>query len=64
MARPIQKRTAESYQRDIEAIGRLRTAILMDTSLDQKLGKSAVSSLDDSVEKLRAIIKWQEENSE
>jgi hypothetical protein len=43
MSRPIKKRTAKSYARDIEALGRLRTAILMDSSIDAvAMGKAMV----------------------
>jgi hypothetical protein len=55
MARPIQKRTSKSYQRDIEALTRLRTAIKLDRHLDPTLVNTAITDIDklvDSVWKL------------
>lgn len=37
MSRPIQPRRTKSYARDIEAIGRLRTAILTDAKLPRPI---------------------------
>jgi hypothetical protein len=52
MSRPIKKRTAKSYARDIEALGRLRTAILMDNSIDAVAMGRAMVQLDKLVSAL------------
>ena len=52
MARPVKVRTAKSYTRDIETLGRLRTAILMDKSVDAVLAGDAIAKLDQLVKAL------------
>ena len=52
MSRPIKKRTAKTYARDVESLGRLRTAILMDNSLDAVARGKAVVQLDKLVNEL------------
>jgi len=46
MSRPIKKRTAKSYQVDIERLGRLRTALLMDDSIHPAAMGKAIVQLD------------------
>lgn len=48
--RPITKRTTVSYQRDAEAITRLRTAIYLDNAIDDSLKKKAVDILDEAIQ--------------
>ena len=54
--RPIKKRTAKTYQRDIEALGRLRTAIRLDRKLDLTKSSRAVKDLDKLVDSLLDLI--------
>jgi len=46
MSRPIKRRNVKSYSRDIESLGRLRTAIIMDTTLDWTNASEAVEQID------------------
>jgi hypothetical protein len=62
--RPIKKRTVKSYTRDIEAIGRLRTAIYMDSSLERKESDEAVALIDKLVRRLATFVKSEAENEE
>jgi hypothetical protein len=52
MARPILKRTLKTYERDIAALRRLRTAIALDASLETRRSKAAVSEIDRCVKVL------------
>lgn len=55
MARPVKRRNVKSYQRDIEALGRLRTALVMDSSLDWTLVKSTIENIDSLMRSLRDL---------
>lgn len=46
MSRPIKKRNVKSYTRDIESLGRLRTAIMMDQSLDWAHANKSIQQID------------------
>lgn len=46
MPRPILKRTAKSYQVEIERLGRLRTALRLDTELSDSEYQDAVAKID------------------
>jgi len=46
MSRPIKRRRVENYNRDVEALGRLRTAIMQDTSLDATAINDAITDID------------------
>ena len=59
MPRPIKKRTAKSYHRDIEALGRLRTAIKLDLAIDHQLQVKAASDIDTLTETLSRILQQQ-----
>jgi len=52
MARPIMRRNVQSYKRDIESLGRLRTAMLMDHTLDWTMVQKAVKDIDQLVRRL------------
>jgi hypothetical protein len=60
--RPIKRRTVKSYTRDIEAIGRLRTAIYMDATLLQTESDEAVELIDQLVRRLSTFVKKEAEN--
>lgn len=53
MARPIQPRNSQTFERDIAALRRTRTAIQYDANLDKKRAAVAISRIDDCI---RAII--------
>jgi len=55
MARPIKKRNAVSYQREIEQLYRLRAAILLDLNLDMALLLDTISKLDILINSLSAL---------
>ena len=57
MPRPIKKRTAKSYRRDVEALGRLRTAIQVDLDIDRDLQTNAITEIDTLITTLAAIIR-------
>lgn len=61
MSRPIKKRTAKTYARDIETLGRLRTAILMDNSIQPAAMGKAIIQLDNLV---KALIELTKNNTE
>lgn len=46
MARPVQRRRSQQITREIELIGRLRTALLLDPQLDVKKARLAVEQID------------------
>lgn len=48
--RPIKRRTAISYQRDIEAMGRLRNSIMLDRRLSAELKELALRKIDDTIQ--------------
>lgn len=56
MARPTKRRTAQSYARDIEAINRLRTAILLDRDADPRVSALAVEQIDTLTRTLVGLI--------
>ena len=49
MSRPIKIRKVKSYARDIESLGRLRTAIQMDGSLDGRAVTRAMQKIDETI---------------
>lgn len=55
MSRPIKRRTAKTYKHDIESLGRLRTAILMDNSINPTMMGTAIVQLDKLVNALIAL---------
>ena len=57
MARPVKIRKTESYIRDIENLGRLRTALLMDYSLETKVMQEATKAIDTLISRLKPLIK-------
>jgi hypothetical protein len=46
MARPIRPRTTKGYDRDIERLVRLRTAIMMDSSIDSARANELSTAID------------------
>jgi len=46
MARPILVRTVRTYQRDVEHLGRLRTALRLDTTIDPAIADRAAKLID------------------
>ena len=57
MARPILKRNADTMQRDIESLGRLRTAVLIDTDMDPSDVQETVVLIDKLIKRLSDLIK-------
>jgi hypothetical protein len=60
MPRPVKKRTAKTYRRDVEALGRLRTALLVDLEIDSDLRKQALDNIDTLIGSLAEILKEHE----
>ncbi len=56
MARPIINRTIETYERDIAALKRLRTAIRQDASLDSGRANEAVADIMRCVASLERLV--------
>lgn len=50
--RPVKVRTTEAFARDLQTLAHLRTAILLDRSLDTGRAKKAVSLMDELTELL------------
>lgn len=48
----MKRRNVQSYKRDIETLGRLRTAILMDSELEHSEVKNAIRALDELISNL------------
>ena len=63
MARPVKKRVVKSYFRDIETLGRLRTALLQDTTCDWTVAKNAISQIDALTSSLRELARKSVEKS-
>ncbi len=53
--RPIKNRTTKSYQRDVESITRLRTAIQFDARIPIEKRKNAIKVLDVTIDTLAGI---------
>lgn len=47
MARPVKVRTAETFERDLQTLAHLRTAILLDRTLDIGRAQKAVDLIDE-----------------
>ena len=56
MTRPVKKRTAKSYARDVETLVRLRAAITLDDSADWALAQKAIKQIDATIEALKPLI--------
>lgn len=56
MSAPIKVRTSKSYVRDIEALGRLRSAIMIDPSLRAASAAEALTRIDELIRALVALI--------
>ena len=54
---PVKKRTTKSYQRDVEHLTRLRTAIRLDVSLDVGSVDKACASIDSLMKDLANLIR-------
>lgn len=54
---PVKKRTTKSYQRDVEHLTRLRTAIRLDVSLDIGSVDKACASIDSLMKDLANLIR-------
>jgi hypothetical protein len=55
VARWVELRSAESYERDIKTLSRLRTAIAIDTSLDPVRRSAAIEGLDKVVKLVQSF---------
>jgi len=55
MARPVKQRNDKSYLREIEQLGRLRTALLMDTSIEYARCNDTVKQIDKLISQLIEI---------
>lgn len=55
MARPIVKRTLETYSRNIAELKVLRTAIMIDESLDRGRADAAIASIARTIDALEAL---------
>lgn len=55
--RPIQTRDRRTYQRDIEHLMRLRTAIQLDNSLDVTQANRAIKDIDRLTQSVLELIK-------
>lgn len=64
MPRPIKKRTAKSYLRDVEALNRLRMAIRIDPGLDVEQADRAIVHIDRLVGSLLILIEEREKTEE
>lgn len=56
MSRPIKKRTAKSYRRDVESLVRLHTAIRLDENLPKEKARDAMSKIDNLIDSLKELI--------
>jgi len=63
MARLVKKRTPQSYRKDIDNLGRLRTAILIDRDLSADLVMEATKGVDSLIETLGRLKRRLEENA-
>lgn len=56
MARPVKTRTADTLRRDVEALNRLRSALMLDKSLDAAKVKESVGLIDSLTNNLVGLI--------
>lgn len=56
MARPVKTRTADTLRRDVESLTRLRSALMLDKSLDAARVKETVGLIDSLTNKLVDLI--------
>jgi hypothetical protein len=61
MARPLSKRSIAEYQREIEGMSRLRTAITIDSDVTEELKAEVRDKLDIAVMAVCKILKIKEE---
>jgi hypothetical protein len=54
---PVKKRTTKSYQRDVEHLTRLRTAIRLDVTLDMTSADRACEAIDALMKNLATLIR-------
>lgn len=59
MPRPVRRRTAEGYKRELEAITRLRTAVLMDSTIDKPLSKQLIADIDKLTDTILLVVRKQ-----
>jgi hypothetical protein len=57
VARPVKPRTGRSYARDVEALVRLRAAIMLDPSIREGKIDEATAQIDALVSTLRGLIR-------
>ncbi len=57
MARPVKARDVRTYARDVEHFNRLRTALLMDSSIDSARAKEISDKIDSIVADLIELSK-------
>lgn len=56
MARPIKRRYARSYTRDVEYLSRLRITIQLDKALDREVARKAMLAIDGLTDALAELI--------
>jgi hypothetical protein len=56
MSRPVKARTVKSYGRDVETLGRLRTALVLDSSVNQDVRARAIQHIDGLIEELSVLM--------
>lgn len=55
MSRPVKARTADTYQREIQALLRLRSAIVLDSGADKTIADRAIEHIDALVKDVIAL---------
>lgn len=60
MARPIRLRNAQGYQREIESLGRLRTALRLDAKLPGESVETTIKTLDALTDHLQTLMRLKE----
>jgi len=61
--RPVKKRTAKSFKRDMEALMRLRQALMTDSSLNQEDVDDAVNDIESLSRKLAKFVRTSEQRN-
>lgn len=64
MPPPVKKRTSKSYARDIEALARLRTSLLLDRSIPKAGADTAIADIDRLTTSLADLIPHIEDERE
>lgn len=62
MPRPIKRRSPDDYQREVESISRLRTALAADLSIPESVREDARAKLDVAILALVQVVHHAEKN--